>query len=286
MRRPATLFFPGACLAVGLVVLGACSSYTARRHVAFTVETVPPGGAVFLAGRVHRGDGCEVITHDHRVRFQRTPESAPFSAYWAPLGGGAGGGTVGLLLTIVAPPLGLATLVASGGAAGLPALIDHQISKYRWKRQAAPVPVTLTLTHPEHPTRTLRVRLPGHPTRQAAVRHLQALRVTFEDDASFTLVKALRAAGVRRLAIVPSVAPFPGFAQGLIGFRRGWFTVLEDDAGVDARVFVLTAGELFARRIRVVRDVDGRVLFDAVIREPEYFAATKSQYFRGDSGAP
>lgn len=276
----------GTVLAAGLFVLGACSSYTARRHVAFTVETVPSGGSVRLDGRIFRGDGCAVITHDHRVRFERTPENTPFSAYWAPLGGGAGGGTVGLLLTVIAPPLGLATLVASGTVAGLPALIDHQLSRHRWKRQAAPVPVTLTLTHPEHPTRAIQVRLPGHPTREGAIKHVQALRVTLEDDSSFTLFKALRAARVRRLAIVSTVDPFPGFTQGLIGFRRGWFSMLEDDTDVDARVFVLPSAALFTRRIRVVEVGTGRVLFDAVVREPEYIAAMKSQYFRGDSDAP
>ncbi len=283
MRNPSSTLL-GTVLAAGLLVLGACSSYTARRHVAFTVQTVPPGGAVILDGRMFRGDGCDVITHDQLVRFERTPDNAPFSSHWAPLGGGVGGGTVGLILTVFDPPLGLVTLIASGAVAGFPALIDHQRSRSRWKRQAAPVPITLTFTHPEHPGRTIRLRLPGHPTRETAQKHLQALRFTFEDDSSFTLFKALRAAGVRRLAIIPSVAPFPDFVQGLIGFREGWFSVLEEDSDVDARVFVLPATALFSRRIRVVEVETGRVLFDAVIREPEFSAAMKSQYYHGNSG--
>ncbi|MBU1413235.1 hypothetical protein KKD52_11730 [Myxococcota bacterium] len=82
------------------LLLGSCSSFTARRFAVYTVETVPAGGSVRIDNRRYRADGCDPIPLSHRVRYERNPGNARFSAYQAPLTGGILGGPLGLFLTI------------------------------------------------------------------------------------------------------------------------------------------------------------------------------------------
>lgn len=290
------------------LLLGSCSSFTARRFAVYTVETVPAGGSVRIDNRRYRADGCDPIPLSHRVRYERNPGNARFSAYQAPLTGGILGGPLGLFLTISSPPLGLTTLAIGTGVAVVPAFIDHQVSRVRWKKEHSPVPVTLTLEHPSFPTRSVRFTVVGYPTRDEARKKPQALRYTFRDDNTFTLFKSMKSGGIRKLVIVPVMEPFEEFEQGLISFQKGFFLLMEKDTEVDARVYVLppgpggpemtpqgrrwksSAGLLPGipekdpiRRIRVVEVRTGQVLFDALISHREYSSAMKTQYFRGDS---
>ncbi len=282
-----------------------CSSFSARRHAAFTVETVPAGGTVRIDDRRHRADGCERISFSHRVRYERTPQNARFSAYQAPLTGGILGGPVSLFLTIFSPPLGLTTLTVGSAVALVPAFIDHQVSRSRWKKERSPIPVTLTLEHPLFPTRSVRFTVVGHPTRREAQEHPQTLRYTFRDDAAFTFFKSLKAHGIRRLKVVPVVEPFEDFEQGLIAFQQGLFSVMERTDEVDARIYVLPPGpgkpvvtsggrrwrsgagllpgvpeEDPVRRVRVVVRATGEIIFDTMLSYAEYSSAMKTQYFR------
>jgi len=285
-----------------------CSSFTALRFAVYTVETVPAGGTVRFDDRHHRADGCEPISISHRVRFERNPGNARFSSYQAPLTGGILGGPLGLFLTIFSPPLGLTTLAIGTGVAGVPAFIDHQVSRVRWKKERSPIPVTLTLEHPSFPTRRVRFTVVGHPTRREAQKHPQTLRYTFRDDNTFTLFKSMKSGGIRKLVIVPVMEPFEDFEQGLIAFQNGAFSLMERDTEVDARVYVLPPGpgnpegtprgrrwrssaglipgvpeEDPVRRIRVVGVASGQVVFDALISHREYSSAMKTQFFMDKS---
>jgi len=291
-------------LAILTLSMISCSSFTARRFAVYTVETVPAGGTVRIDNRRHQADGCEWISHSHRVRFERNPGNARFSAYQAPLTGGILGGPLGLFLTIFSPPLGLTTLAIGTGVAVVPAFIDHQVSRTRWKKERSPIPVTLTFEHPAFPTRRVRFTVVGYPSLRQAQRNPQALRYTFRDDNTFTLFKSLKSHGIRKLVIVPVVEPFEELEQGLISFQKGTFFLMEKDTEVDARVYVLPPGpggpevtpqgrrwkssagwipglpeEDPVRRIRVVEVRTGQVLFDAVLSQQEYSSAMKTQYF-------